>query len=783
MTVPDEMLKEIFERITAGVQTPEDIEILRQALLLAQASEAELSKMQTILQAGKYNVNIGKGQEIHIGDRIYITWNEDTIQSLVQELRKQAPNTTQPVSVDDLVQQVRSRLHDNIQRLHGTMPLWGVDHWVPLGDLFVDVNILEELSSSHRSELDDLWRDFSKHRSSRSLDRIGLGKVQKRISGLEILERNTNLMMVGKPGSGKTTYLQRVVKECTAGNLQMHRIPVLIKLRDFVDDGREVAYSLEHYLESYWRLSEAEIRLLLDQGRSLILLDGLDEVIGEEGKTITKQIKRFAHAYPQVQMIVTCRQPQDSRFERFDYVEVASFNEPQLKSFAQHWFKTRMRDESLGLLKAQDFLGHLFFKGNKAIRELATTPILLSLTCAVFYKTGKFYSKRSKLYEEGLELLLEQWDKSREIEQDELYRDLSIEQKLDLLSYLAVKKFEQSQYVLFEQEEIESYISDFLESSQRDSRTILKAIEKQHGLLIERSRKIWSFSHLTFQEYLATRKLVAESNFSYLAKQITKSYWHETFCLALEMTTNCDRLILLVKEEIDKSIAADLLLQNLLEKTFEKCNSIDSNNQNQVRSFYFAINCNKIFDFEPYGKSQKDRIFEFRLKSILEDGRLTDCMLDYEFALLIYNAHCLASKTAMNFPSYAQIHRNFIMHLNSINQFEIEEQFKAELESLFKSLPNYTHKEWESYRDWGQKQGDRWTSKLQYLVIKYRNIRYDFQDLDDSQREKLGKYYELNKFLINLLHTQCNPRENTIKEIEDTMFLPFSEIEKSHIVT
>jgi hypothetical protein len=41
------------------------------------------------------------------------------------------------------------------------MPLWGVDRWLPLGELFVDVNILEELSSSRKSELDDLWQDFT----------------------------------------------------------------------------------------------------------------------------------------------------------------------------------------------------------------------------------------------------------------------------------------------------------------------------------------------------------------------------------------------------------------------------------------------------------------------------------------------------------------------------------------------------------------------------------------------------------------------------------------------
>lgn len=35
-----------------------------------------------------------------------------------------------PASVDELVEQVRSCIHDDIQRLHGTMPLWGVDYAV-----------------------------------------------------------------------------------------------------------------------------------------------------------------------------------------------------------------------------------------------------------------------------------------------------------------------------------------------------------------------------------------------------------------------------------------------------------------------------------------------------------------------------------------------------------------------------------------------------------------------------------------------------------------------------
>jgi len=482
-----------------------------------------------------------------------------------KNLKKVQLRATNPV--DDLVQQVRIRLHNSIQRLHGVMPLWGIDHWVPLGDLFVDVNILESVSSSRRSELDDLWQDFTKGNSNyRSLDRIGLGKEQQRVSGLVVLERNTNLMVVGKPGSGKTTYLQRSVTECSAGKLQAQRIPVLIKLREFVDDGRKYAYNLEQFLGQLWRLSNPDIELVLNQGRALVLLDGLDEVTGEVGKQIAQEIKRFARVYPQVQVVVTCRmQSQESRFERFDCVEVADFNFEQVTAFAKHWFETVCGDT--GEKRLQEFLKQLFREENKPIRELAITPILLSLTCAVFQQTGKFYSMRSKLYQEGLELLLEQWDKSHSVERDEIYRDLSVERKLELLSYIAVKKFEQQQYVLFEQEELEGYIGEFLGIERRESRGVLQAIASQHGLLIERAYKVWSFSHLTFQEYLVAKYIIDNQQIEELiVNHLTDEYWSEIFILVSELMSELGKAedLLLNMEQKTKSYICTNRVQTIL---------------------------------------------------------------------------------------------------------------------------------------------------------------------------------------------------------------------------
>jgi hypothetical protein len=257
---------------------PEPLDATIRLLVGSKLSEVEMQQLLSAIARGQATLATGDravalggsadGALIVTGDRNIVipihgadAAAVETLKSVLSQFSSSEQATELP-ALEDLVQQVRSRVREDIQRLHGTMPLWGVDHWVSLSELFVDVNILEELGSSHRAELNDLWQDFSDRPSYRSLDRIGLGKDRERVSGLKVLAKKTNLMVVGKPGSGKTTYLQRVVTECNAGNLQAHRIPILIKLRDFVDDGHEIAYSLGQYLRQYWQLSEAETQLV-----------------------------------------------------------------------------------------------------------------------------------------------------------------------------------------------------------------------------------------------------------------------------------------------------------------------------------------------------------------------------------------------------------------------------------------------------------------------------------------------------------------------------------------
>ncbi len=124
MTTPEE-LNAILERIVKKQQTETDITVLQKWLS---------GGGQIVSQQGKYAVNLGQGQDIHIGDCTYYGADAEIIREIVRSLLEELKTTGQfaifkeqnQQSVDELVQQVRSRIHDDIQRLHSTMPLWGV---------------------------------------------------------------------------------------------------------------------------------------------------------------------------------------------------------------------------------------------------------------------------------------------------------------------------------------------------------------------------------------------------------------------------------------------------------------------------------------------------------------------------------------------------------------------------------------------------------------------------------------------------------------------------------
>ncbi|HEY9692353.1 MAG TPA: NACHT domain-containing NTPase [Oculatellaceae cyanobacterium] len=690
------------------------------------------------------------------------------------------PKQDQELDIESLVQKLRSQCYDKIADQCSTMRLLDVAHPLQLNDIYVNVNILEFLSSQQWLDVSDL-HNFNQEK----FNRLGLSQYQQRIPGLEAIANSTKVMVFGKPGSGKTTFLQKIALLCNQGEFQPHQVPIFIRLRNFAADLDLVkSTNLLDYIYQQigsTNLKCSQVQTLLEHGRAIILLDGLDEVPTTESDEVLQQIRKFCNHYYKNHFIISCRiAAKQYQFEGFTDIEIADFDFTQIEAFAKKWFVAVGKNIELGLAKATQFIEKLELPQNLQIKELATTPLLLNLTCLVFQAKTDFPARRSELYKQGLDLLLTRWDESRGIKRDEIYHNLSLLQKLKLLSQIAAITFEQHHYFI-EQNTIEYHITTYLKSLlipkldedelQLHSAAVLKSIEVQHGLLVERSRGIYSFSHLTFQEYLTARNIVANlepeilnQNLNKLVSHITEPRWREVFLLTAGLLGNADQLLQLMKQKLDQMLAEDKQLQQFLSWLNQKSESVIVNYQPAaIRAFYITLalaqnshtppnlNLAIALDLSLAGNLTPELKLDLaldrllRLSLSLPENPTIDRVLDLGFALPIQaDIQCIAVRS----PLQKALHN-----------------LKIQLTQLDGA---------ENLASWWQANGSSWTEELRTAMIRYRNIGQNWH-FSLQQQQMLQQYYQANQFLLSCLNNNCQVSPHLRAEILQTLLLPISE--------
>ena len=756
--------------------TPDGIQQINRALTDKKWSREDLAKACDCSRQPAVKFCSGKAVSkklfVSFCEVLNLSWED------IAGLTTPAPTTETAASqsdIDALVQTIRHKVYADIHYRCGAMRVLDMEQPIGLGDIYTSVNILEKLSGARRLGLEELQQDCD----IQNFDRFLLGQIHhERMPGLDAVERYNQLLILGKPGAGKTTFMKRLATLCNQGEFQAHRVPVFVTLKEFAEAKGQP--DLQAFIAKQWRtcgVKDAQLlTTLLEQGRTLVLLDGLDEVYETDHDRILQEIKDFTNHYRDCQFVMTCRiAAREYTFDHFTEVEVADFNEEQIAEFATKWFAAKQDPE-----KGKNFIQRL--KANKPIQELATNPLLLTLLCLVFGEAADFPANRSELYKEGLDVLLKKWDAKRNIERDQVYKKLSLKRKEDLLSQLAFDTFERGDY-FFKQPVVEQQIIDYIrnlpdahedeEALQLDSAAVLKSIEAQHGLLVERARSIYSFSHLTFQEYFTARQIVCPTAelplvVGILATHITEKRYREIFLLTVGMLPAADDLLVLMKQRTDLLVAGDRGLQTFLAWVDQKSTATEV----------------------PY-KLVAVRAFYLDLDRSLDLARSLDQSLDYSLVL----DHSLATGLGLALDHSRPFNRFLNRSLDldrslalslgcalkkpldyAIKQAAASDpELAPKIETLKTQLPNQEDPEF--FQQWRRKHRADWTAQLRAVMIEHRNIGHDWQ-FTESQKAKLQQYYDANKLLVDCLNSDCYVTKATRQQIEETLLLPMSEIEK-----
>ncbi len=685
------------------------------------------------------------------------TNQDDGFLNVVEGIRK-AIDHPQDDDIDSLVQAVSQKLSANIQKRCGTMRVLDMEQKITIDSIYTMVNILEKVSRNQRISVENLLDGCD----LTEFDRLSLGRVrQERIPGVEAVQRHEKLLILGKPGAGKTTFLKWLALQCKEGELFVDRVPLFVTLKEFAEaEGQPtlIEFMSQPFAECGIEEAQATVERVLGARRGFVFLDGLDEVRAEDSDRILNTIRRTSEQLDGNQFVMTCRiAAKEYTFEQFTEVEVADFNKEQIADFVDKWFQPN------DPIKAKEFPAEL--EKHPGLQELATNPLLLTLLCLVFEEQAGFPANRSELYKEGVDVLLKKWDIKRNIRRQQVYKQLSLQRKEDLLSQIACTAFVRSEYFFkqkFVEEEIRDYIrnlpnaSDDPEALQLDSEAVLKSIEAHHGLLVERARGIYSFSHLTFQEYFTARqfKEKSEGEFSDLVCHITQKRWREIFLLTVGMLKNADKLLQAMKKEVDCLLAQDEELQQFLNWVEQKSRSVDAPYKPaSIRAFYFYL-----YYFANDLDHSLDRNFN-------PDNTL-DLALDRALAVKFSSASSQASSSRIDFYRNFDRFRVFDRVLILAHDSELQQK----LREIKDKLPYIDS--WEGYKQWWKDNGQTWIDQLSAVMIQYRNIGHNWQ-FTRTQEKLLQQYYDANILLVDCLNSDCYVSREVRDDIEATLLLPY----------
>jgi len=356
------------------------------------------------------------------------------------------------------------------------------------------------------------------------------------------LAAGQRVLVRGEAGSGKTTLLAWLAVTAARGRFTGPQrtwngcVPFLVKLRSHAEgrlpppesflDG--VADPIVGLMPAGWA------HRLLDAGRVLLLVDGVDELPAARRRAIRDWLAGLVTAYPKARILVTSRPAAAAADwlieDGFATVMLEPMGPADVRALIRHWHEA-VRDAGNPPCDASELPGYearllAALAAAAHLRALAASPLLCAMLCALnLDRRTNLPADRMSLYAAAVNLLLERRDAERGIPAADV--SLSIRDKIYLLQDLA--------WCLSLNNRSERPRAAAVNDIARKLRTmphvtadpenVLRHLLVRSGVIREPVPGRVDFVHRTIQEYLTAKEIAEAGHIEMLLERAHLDQW------------------------------------------------------------------------------------------------------------------------------------------------------------------------------------------------------------------------------------------------------------------